>query len=168
MEQNQKRIYNLTYRMTGNHSDAQDVTQEAFFKAWRGLPNFKEESSFSTWLYRLASNASIDHLRKEKRREESSLTQTFEDSDQGSELEIPDDGHHPEQVLVEKELRDTIHLGLEQLPDHHRQVLLMREVDGLSYQEIATTLELDLGTVKSRIARGRGTLRKFLQKIKES
>ncbi len=162
MEQNQSRIYNLCYRMTGNHEDAQDVAQETFFKAWRGLPNFKEESSFSTWLYRLASNTAIDHLRKGKKYQDTSLTTSFSEGEEEVELEIPDNRQHPEDTLVQKELREQISQGLTLLPDHHRQVLLMREMEGRSYQEIATTLDLDLGTVKSRIARGRMSLRKFL------
>lgn len=165
MEQSQQRMYQLAYRMTGQHQDAQDVCQEAFFKAWKALPNFKEESSFSTWLYRLTSNSAIDLLRKRKRQQESSLVEQFQGEEE--ELEIPDLREAPEDVLLQGEVRDKIHQGLEKLPPHHRQVLVMREVQGLSYQEIATTLALDLGTVKSRIARGRGALRGFLLEMRE-
>lgn len=162
IEENQKRMYNLAFRMMGNHEDALDVSQEAFFKAWQGLPNFKGESSFSTWLYRLTSNTAIDHLRKKKK--ETSLTTDFPDQDEGTELQIPDERYCPEESLVQKELGEMIQLGLDALPDHHRQVLIMRELSGMSYQEISTTLDLDLGTVKSRIARGRNGLRQFLKK----
>ncbi len=162
VEENQKRMYHLAYRMMGNHEDALDVSQEAFFKAWRALPNFKGESSFSTWLYRLTSNTAIDHLRK--RKDALSLTTDFEEQDQGNEMDIEDKGVSPENALIQKEIKEEIQEGLDKLPAHHRQVLVLREMFGMSYQEISTTLALDLGTVKSRIARGRKTLREFLQK----
>lgn len=163
IEQNQKRIYSLAFRMTGNHEDALDVSQEAFLKAWKALPNFKEESSFSTWLYRLASNCAIDLIRKHKRQQESSLTTDFQDQE-SAELQVPDERYCPQLALAQKELSTTIQEGLLLLPEHHRQVLVMREISGMSYQEISTTLDLDLGTVKSRIARGRANLRAFFQK----
>lgn len=164
VEQNHKKIYNLAYRMTGNAEDALDVSQEAFFKAWQALPNFKGESAFSTWLYRLASNAAIDLLRRENRKPKTSLTSDYSQEEEGAEIQVPDERTSPEKVLEQKELSRAVEKGLGLLSVEHRQVLVMRELSGLSYQEIATTLELDLGTVKSRIARGRGILKKFLQK----
>lgn len=164
VERNHKKIYNLAYRMTGNGEDALDVSQEAFIKAWQALPNFKGESAFSTWLYRLASNTAIDLLRKENRKPKTSLTSDFLEDEEGTETQIPDERFSPEKALEQKELSRAVETGLGLLSDQHRQVLVMRELSGLSYQEIATTLELDLGTVKSRIARGRGILKKFLQK----
>lgn len=162
--QNQSKVYNLAYRMTGNSEDALDVSQEAFIKAWQALPNFKGESSFSTWMYRLTSNCAIDLLRKHKRKPHSSLTTNYLEDEEGSELQIPDQRFDPSHALQHKELGDAIEKGLRLLPPHHRDVLIMREIDGLSYHEISTTLALDLGTVKSRIARGRMALRKFLTK----
>lgn len=164
VEENQKRIYNLAYRMMGNHEDAQDVAQEAFFKAWSALPNFKGDSSFSTWLYRLASNTAIDHIRKKKRQQEYSLTTDFPEDEEGTEWQVPDENPSPESSLLHKELGEVIGEGLGKLPEHYRLVLTMRELGGMSYQEIATTLDSDLGTVKSRIARGRTQLREFLIK----
>ncbi len=163
VEENQQRVYRLAFRMTGNHEDALDVSQEAFFKAWRALPNFKGESSFSTWIYRLTSNTAIDLLRKKQRTPYDSLTSTFE-GEEGTELLVPDTKVSPEEALIHKELGGMIEEGLATLPPHYQEVLVMREMEGLSYQEISTTLDLYLGTVKSRIARGRGRLRKFLQK----
>lgn len=162
--QNQSKVYNLAYRMTGNSEDALDVSQEAFIKAWQALPNFKGESSFSTWMYRLTSNCAIDLLRKHKRKPQSSLTTNYLEDEEGSELQIPDQRFDPSHALQHKELGNAIEKGLRLLPPHHRDVLIMREIDGLSYHEISTTLALDLGTVKSRIARGRMALRKFLTK----
>ena len=161
MQNNETRIYNLTLRMTGNPEDAMDLTQDAFLNAWRGLKFFKGDSAFSTWVYRLASNACIDFLRRRKRRTDISAPMpTYEEAD--SQPDIPDDRFHPEQELERQELRRAVLNGLEQLSPEHRQVLVMREINGLSYQEIADILDLEAGTVKSRIARARISLRKRL------
>lgn len=161
MRDNEKRIYNLTLRMTGNPDDAMDLAQEAFLNAWRGLKFFKGDSTFSTWVYRLASNACIDHLRRQKRRQDISAPMPMDEEDDRPP-DIPDDRFRPEQELERKELRNAVSAGLEQLSDEHRQVLIMREINGLSYQEIADVLDLEAGTVKSRIARARNSLRKIL------
>ncbi len=161
MRDNEKRIYNLTLRMTGNPEDAMDLAQEAFLNAWRGLKFFKGDSAFSTWVYRLASNACIDHLRRKKRRQDISAPMPVDEEDD-SIPDIPDERFQPEQELERQELRRAVAAGLDQLSDEHRQVLVMREVSGLSYQEIGDILDLEAGTVKSRIARARNSLRKIL------
>ena len=161
MRDNEKRIYNLTLRMTGNPEDAMDLAQETFLNAWRGLKFFKGDSAFSTWVYRLASNACIDHLRRKKRRQDISAPMPADDEDD-SQPDIPDERFQPEQELERQELRRAVAQGLEQLSEEHRQVLVMREINGLSYQEIADVLDLEAGTVKSRIARARNSLRKIL------
>lgn len=161
MQANETRIYNLTLRMTGNPEDAMDLAQEAFLNAWRGLKFFKGDSAFSTWVYRLASNACIDHLRRKKRRQDISQPMPVKDEDD-SQPDIPDDRFQPEQELERQDLRRAVAAGLEQLSDEHRQVLVMREINGLSYQEIADVLDLEPGTVKSRISRARLSLRKIL------
>ena len=163
VEQNQGKIYSLCYRMTGNSEDAADLTQEAFLNAWRGLSKFGGQSSFSTWLYRLASNACIDFLRREKRR--SALSMTLESKDEEDhQADLPDERWSPERELERKESRQALQAGLAALSPEHREVLLLRETEGLSYQEIARCLGLEDGTVKSRIARARMSLREFLLK----
>ncbi len=163
VEQNQGKIYSLCYRMTGNSEDAADLTQEAFLNAWRGLSKFGGQSSFSTWLYRLASNACIDFLRREKRR--SALSMTLESKDEDDhQADLPDERWSPERELERKESRQALQAGLATLSPEHREVLLLRETEGLSYQEIARCLGLEDGTVKSRIARARMSLREFLLK----
>lgn len=159
---NEKRIYNLCRRLTGNPEDAAELAQEAFLNAWRGLGKFQGDSSFATWLYRLASNACIDFLRKEKRKRSLSMTLSLDDEEEGKQAELPDERDSPEQRLEQAETRRAIADGLERLTPEHRQVLVMRELSGLSYAEICQVLGLEEGTVKSRIARARAALRKVL------
>ena len=157
VEQYQHKVYHLALRMCGQEEDAADVAQEAFLAAWRGLPAFRGEAGFATWLYRLTSNAAIDHLRRVKRqRGDVSL----DDEDLG--LDAPDQAPGPQERAEGQELRQAVSEGLGRLSDDHRQVLVLREVQGMRYEEIAEALDLDLGTVKSRIARARGALRKIL------
>lgn len=159
VRQYENRVYHLALRMCGNEEDAWDVAQEAFLAAWRGLPAFRGEAGFSTWLYRLVSNASIDHLRRTKRqRGETPL------DDEQLGLDVPDAGPGPQEAAEGAELQAAVAEGLARLSDNHRQVLVLREIQGLSYEEIAGMLALDLGTVKSRISRARGALRKILLK----
>ena len=161
MLDNQDRVYTLCLRMTGNREDALDLAQETFLNAWRGLSSFQGTSSFSTWVYRLASNACIDFLRKRKRRQQGESPHSLDDEE--APLPEPADPRgSPEEELERRELRRAVERGLQALPDHHRQVLVMRELSGMSYQEIGAVLDLDLGTVKSRIARARLALKKFL------
>ena len=155
----EKRVYHLALRMCGNVDDAYEVAQEAFLSAWKGMRFFRGDSSFSTWLYRLTSNAAIDFLRRQ-RRQGGSDGVSLDDED--TFLEVADPAPSPHQQAERLELRDALARGLGALSPEHRQVLLLRELQGLTYEEIAAALELDLGTVKSRIARAREKLRKYL------
>ena len=160
---NQNRVYSLALRMVSDREEAADLAQEAFLKAWQGLSSFQGESSFSTWVYRLTTNVCIDYIRKQKRRQENLSTLSLDD-EEGAWPEPGDWEQDPHRCLERSELNRAVARGLEALPDHHRQVLVMRELSGLSYQEIGRALGLDLGTVKSRIARSRLALRKILER----
>ena len=155
----EKRVLALTTRMCKNPADAEEAAQEAFLSAWQGLPFFRGDASFSTWLYRLASNACVDLLRREGRRQSAAGPSL---NDEEGQLEVPDTAPSPQEQAERSELRQQIEAGLQALTPDHRQVLLLREMHQLSYDEIAQTLDVDVGTVKSRINRGRKQLRNFL------
>ena len=162
VEQNQNRIYSLALRMVDNPEDAADLAQEAFLSAWRGLEKFQGEAAFSTWLYRLTSNACIDFLRREKRKKAAGSVLSLDDTEEGATLDLPDYDADPHRQLEQEEVRSAIADGLAQLSPEHRKILTLREVSGLSYTEIADVLGVEEGTVKSRIARARLALRKKL------
>ena len=157
----EKRVFALTLRMCGNREDAAEAAQEAFLAAWQGLAFFRGDSSFSTWLYRLASNACVDLLRRESRHRTAAGPSL---DDEELNLEVPDAMPSPQDEAERRELREEIERGLAALSPEHREVLVLRELHQLSYDEIAETLDLDVGTVKSRISRGRKQLRNFLLK----
>lgn len=153
----EKRVLALTRRMCKNPEDAAEAAQEAFFAAWQGLQNFRGESSFSTWLYRMASNACVDLLRREGRRQ---AAVSLDDGELN--LDIPASIPSPQEEAERRELGEQIEEGLRALPPEYRAVLVLRELHQLRYEEIAGALGLDIGTVKSRISRGRKRLRRFL------
>ena len=153
----EKKIYTLCRRMCGNDEDAQEAAQDAFLALWRSAKSFRGDASLSTWLYRLATNACIDLLRRNQRGgERVSL------DDEETTFELADAAPLPEQALERKETQRLIEEGLAALPEEYRAILLLREADGLSYTEIAEAMHLELGTVKSRISRGRVLLRNYL------
>ena len=157
----EKRVFALTLRMCKNPEDAAEAAQEAFLSAWQGLPFFRGDSSFSTWLYRLASNACVDLLRRENRHKNAAGPSL---DDEETTVEVQDTAPQPQTAVEQKELRQQIEAGLRSLTPDHRQVLILREMHQLSYDEISGVLELDVGTVKSRINRARKQLRNFLLK----
>ncbi len=153
----EKKIYTLCRRMCGNDEDAQEAAQDAFLALWRSAKSFRGDASLSTWLYRLATNACIDLLRRSKRGgERVSL------DDEETTFELVDAAPLPEQALERKETQRLINEGLAALPEDYRAILLLREAEGLSYAEIAAAMHMELGTVKSRISRGRVLLRNYL------
>lgn len=152
VEAYQTPAYRLAARMCGPDS-AEDVTQEAFLAAWRALPEFRGDCRFSTWLYRLVSNAAIDCLRREKR---------HRDTGDVDDLELPDGGPSPQEQAERSDTRDAVRRALDRLSPEHRQVLLLRFMQELDYGEIARALDVSEGTVKSRINRAKSKLREML------
>ena len=158
--EHQKNVYNLCYRMAGNPDDAMDLSQETFLRAWRCLDQYQFASAFSTWLYRLCSNICIDFLRR--RRRQQTVPLTFEDAD-GEEqtYAVPDAQPLPEEQVELKLTREILQAAMAQLLPEHRAVLQLRVVNEMSYEQIADVLDIQIGTVKSRLSRARNQLKKF-------
>jgi RNA polymerase sigma factor (sigma-70 family) len=156
VDEYQKNVYNLALRMTGSPEDAQDMSQEAFIKAYNSLSSFRGESKFSVWLYRIVSNVCLDFLRSRSKNQAMSLNVELDDGE--TELDIPDLRCLPEDELERALTRQAVRDGLEALPADQRQILLLREIEGFSYEEICRILALEEGTVKSRIFRARKNL----------
>lgn len=156
----EKPVYHIALKMTGNEEDAFDLSQDTFLKAYRSLGSFRGESGFGTWIYRLAANLCIDFLRKQKRR--GKIVSLDDTDDYGRPAELPDLRFEPQSAMEKRELSMQIREGLGKLPPDQKFVLILRDIEGLSYQEIADTLKMELGTVKSRISRARAHLAKLL------
>lgn len=160
----QHKIINLVMRYVRDAAEAQDVAQEAFIKAYRALPNFRGDSAFYTWLYRIAINTAKNYLVAAKRRplDYDLDLQDPEQYDMQAKLKNTDT---PEGLLLTEEIRGTVMEAIEALPEDLRTAILLREMDGLSYEEIAQTMECPVGTVRSRIFRAREAIDKRLRPI---
>lgn len=154
----EKRMYAVALRMCGNRDDAQDCLQDAMLRVFRALPNFKGESAFSTWAYRITVNACLDAIRRRKSKPNSSLDDLL---DEGYSPQA-DESETPEEQLLARERKRTVMEAIEELPEDMRSAVVLRDVDGFSYEDIAKMLEINVGTVKSRISRARERLRQKL------
>lgn len=157
IRQYEKKVYTLCFRMCGNSEDAEEAAQDAFLALWRGIDRFRQESSLSTWIYRLATNACIDTLRRRKKQSGSASL-----DDEELFVDAVDTSPQPQETVEHRETQKLLQEGLSALPEEYRKVLILREIEGLSYTEIAESASIELGTVKSRISRGRSLLRNFL------
>ena len=168
----QQTVYGVVFRMVGNSDTAADVTQDSFIAAFRGIPNFRGGTSFRAWLLRIASNMACDHWRRTQRHPNESLdTLTDEDEphaagDLGTFVEMGLE-KNPEAHLLNQELQELLQRGLQELPLEQRVAVVLCDVQGLAYEEIAETMQTSLGTVRSRIARGRARLRDYLSQHRE-
>ena len=158
----QKAVYNICYRMAGNAEDALDLSQEVFLKLWRTLEQYQFDAAFSTWLYRMTQNACIDFLRRQKRQQHASLT-VSDDEATGKELSVPDPAPLPEDRVIFNEKQEAIRTAMNALPSDFREILELRVVRNLPYEQIAQIMGLPVGTVKSRLARARLQLKKRLE-----
>ena len=159
----EKKVYNVALRILGNSEDAADMTQEAFIKAFNSMSGFRGDSKFSVWLTRIVSNLCLDFLRSRSRRPTVSLSVEDDEGDD-VQLDIADVSQSPELLLERSLTRESVRRGLKALPEDYREILLLREIQGLSYDEIAEALNIEVGTVKSRIFRGRKKLCDYLIK----
>lgn len=157
----QDSIYNLCRRMLGNAHDAEDAAQDAFLKAYRHLPEFQPDAAFATWLYRIAVNTCLDRTRKPV------FASLFHRSGEGYEImyDAPSPDPSPERLVEAKQLDRSLWRSLGRLSPKLRTVLILKEVEGLSYEEIAEVLDISLGTVKSRISRARDEVQELMQEF---
>jgi RNA polymerase sigma-70 factor (ECF subfamily) len=158
----QHQVYNLAYRIMGEEAAASDAAQEAFISAYKNLKSFRD-GSFKSWLLRIVTNACYDDLRRRKRRPATSLDELTDGEDGEAEFDVPAPEDGPETIAQRHELVGLIQRGIMTLPDDQRIVLVLSDVQGMSYEEIASMTNSNLGTVKSRLSRGRAKLREYLQ-----
>ncbi len=166
VEKYQNRVYGMVYGMLRNREDARDLAQEAFVKAYNNLATFRLESSFYTWLYRIAMNLAIDHVRKQKRRKTTSFEDSIGARDETGAIDEMHQQESPRRALERKELYARIMDAMDKLPDDQRQVVLLRELEGLSYKEIADVMDIPEGTVMSRLFYARKRLQQLLTQDK--
>lgn len=162
----QQRVINLVSRYIRDPSEAQDVAQEAFIKAYRALPRFRGDSAFYTWLYRIAINTAKNYIVAQSRRPPS----TGVDAEIAEQLDVGvrlKDNATPEHLLLEQEIAETVHKAISALPDDLRTAISLRELEGLSYEEIANTMSCPVGTVRSRIFRAREAIDAKLKPLLE-
>lgn len=153
------KVYTIAYRYAGNHDDASDLAQEALIRVYRAIGGFRGESSFLTWLYRVVTNVCKDEMRRRARASVVSMDEMMERGKQP----VPDKSAESlEEAVLRKEWQDEIQQVLNTLTHEHRTIIVMRDIQGYSYEEIASFLECSLGTVKSRLSRARNTLKDLL------
>jgi RNA polymerase sigma-70 factor (ECF subfamily) len=157
----QDAAYSLALRFLGSRQAAEDVTQEAFERAYRNLASFRGER-FRSWLFTIVANAARDELRRQRRRPQRSLDEARDDPERAT-LDPPDPGPTPDAVALQSELRAHLEAALRALPDDWRLVVVLSDVHGMSYAEVAATVGVPEGTVKSRLSRARGRLRDILR-----
>lgn len=157
----ERKVYNIAYRLMGNERDASEVLQDAFLRAYRFLPKFQFKSSFFTWLYRIATNVSLTKLRKREKVQLVSIDEPA-NADGDLPLEIPDYRYNPEKMMKQRQLREALQNAVDNLPPDYRSVVVLRDLEGLSNEEVSKVLNLTVAAVKSRLHRGRLELRKVL------
>jgi len=160
-------IYNITYRMLGNPDDARDASQEVLIKIYKNLSKCTNMKAFKSWVYTVANNTCIDEIRKRKNKTADSLDAYFQTEDGEMEKQLPADDPLPEDLLLRKEKREVLQAAINQLSPEHKALIVLRDIKGLSYDELAEATETSLGTVKSRLSRARSQLCKIILKIKE-
>lgn len=161
-----KKLYYLCLKMLQSESDAEDAVQTVFLKAYTSISRFEEKSSISTWLYRIGVNVCMDLLRKRKKEVKAPLYSTNSEEEQ-YELEIPDEKEHVEEAVLQKERKEALYRAIDSLKPQQKRFIVLREIENLSYEEIAKILKMNVGTVKSGINRARKALLEKLQKNTE-
>lgn len=163
----QRKIFNIALRIVGNYDDANDLAQEVLIRIYKSIGNFKEQSSFSTWIYRITTNVCLDDIRKRKNRKVISLDEEIRVEDGEMQRQIVSNDPLPEDTAERGELRELVNGAIRSLSEEHRLVIVLRDLQGFSYEEIARILKCPEGTIKSRINRARQALKNVLQSKRE-
>lgn len=158
-------VYNLIVGMLGDAADASDGTQEVFLKAFRGIRSFRQGSSLKTWLYRIAIREALNHRRWFKRHLQKNVSIDAEPEEGHAHIDVEDLSASPFEQLATVEIQVAVQSALQQIPGVFRSAVILRDLEGLSYEEVAEVLECSVGTVKSRILRGRRALREILEPL---
>lgn len=160
----EKKVYTIAYKYMGDPDDAGDLAQEALLKAWQSIGGFRGDSSFGTWLGRIAANCCLDELRRRRRVQTTSLDDLVELEDGAVQKELASPQETPEEAAIRQETAQYVQSLLGRMREEYRTVLVLRELEGRSYEEIAAELDCSLGTVKSRIFRARAYLKEVILK----
>jgi RNA polymerase sigma-70 factor (ECF subfamily) len=158
-----KQAYNVAYRMTGNHADAEDLIQDTFVKAYRFFGNYKRDMPFDNWLYRIMSNMFVDWLRRRPKVQIRSLDEPIRQEEGEAVLDVPDTAEGPEALTLSYELDAEMQTALNTLSEDFRTTVILSDIEGLSYEEISEVMGCSIGTVRSRLHRGRKLLREKLR-----
>ena len=167
VERYHRQAYSVAYRMTGNRADAEDLVQEAFIRAYRFFGQYRRDMPFENWLYRIISNVFIDSLRKRPKARIRSLDEPLVTPEGDAPFEVADQGPGPEDATLTKDLDSRIQDALATLPEFFRLAVVYADIEGLSYEEIAEVMGTSIGTVRSRIHRGRSLLRDKLKAYRD-
>ena len=161
-----QQAYNIAYRLTGNAADAEDLVQEAFLRAYRFFDRYDRSMPFMNWFNRILTNLYIDEYRRRGRLRTVSIDEVYsnEDGDEGTTMDIPDSAPDPLERALSNEYREAIHEALQHLSPEFRVAVVLADMEGYSYEEIAETTKTSLGTVRSRIHRGRKQLRDYIRR----
>jgi RNA polymerase sigma-70 factor (ECF subfamily) len=164
----QRKIFRLLSRLIRDPGEIEDVAQEAFIKAYRALPNFRGDSAFYTWLYRIAINTAKNYLVAQGRRAPTSTETEVEDAERMDDAEQLRDVNTPDSMLLSKQVGEAVNRAIDRLPEDLRTAIVLREIEGLSYEEIAESMNCPIGTVRSRIFRAREAIANELRPLLET
>jgi RNA polymerase sigma-70 factor (ECF subfamily) len=161
----QRKIFRLLSRLIRDPAEIEDVAQEAFIKAYRALPNFRGESAFYTWLYRIAINTAKNHLVSQGRRAPTSTETEIEDAETFEEADALREVNTPDAMMMSRQVGEAVNRAIDRLPEDLRNAIVLRELEGLSYEEIAESMNCPIGTVRSRIFRAREAIARELRPL---
>jgi len=164
----QRKLMRLVLFFIKDHAEAEDIVQEAFIKAYKGLSSFRGESAFYTWLYRIGVNSAKNHINSQKRRVQTSSDNDTQDKDISSELDGLNESNTPDSVLASKQLAEKVNEAMNSMQEELRIAISLREIDGMSYEEIADMMECPIGTVRSRIFRAREVIANKIRPLMDS